>query len=121
MKNPHDLKQLQTRRAQLEAEARSLSDQVISAQAQLSQKKNELVAIRQKITAFSAQEPAVSEHALLRYVERVKGIDLGEIQAEILNEKNRQLIDFAGTAACRIKAGGVELVVKNRTVISVVA
>ncbi len=60
----------------------------------------------------------VSEHAMLRYIERVMGVDLSVVEEEILNDHNRKAIDFA--PSCRIKAGGVELVVKDRVVVTVV-
>lgn len=84
----------------------------------MSRKRNELVSIEQRIVPLSMTEPVVSEHALLRYIERVMGLDLDAIRQQILNDKNRAAIAFAGN--CRIKSGGVELIVKDRTVVSVV-
>lgn len=74
-------------------------------------------------TQLAAQEQnkevKVSDHALLRYIERAMGVDLDKFRAAILTEQNRKAIEFAGD--CTIKSGGVEFVVKNRTVVTVIA
>ncbi|XVJ69926.1 MAG: hypothetical protein HEQ39_09895 [Rhizobacter sp.] len=81
----------------------------------------------QRIAKLSAQLAAqeqnkdvrVSDHALLRYIERAMGVDLDKFRAAILTEQNRKAIEFAGD--CTIKSGGVEFLVKNRTVVTVIA
>jgi len=40
----------------------------------------------------SSVEPIVTEHAMLRYLERVRGVDLEELRQEILNDKTSELI-----------------------------
>lgn len=47
-----------------------------------------------QIAAFEAASsaPIVTEHALLRYLDRAKGIDLSDLRREILTEKNIEKI-----------------------------
>lgn len=116
--NPHELKGLQVRKAKLEAEIKALEEDRNKVSQDISRKKNELNTVQQKIESYTVIEPVVTEHAMLRYIERVLGIDLAEIQARILTQQNRQAIQFAGS--CKIKSEGVELVVKDRRVVSVV-
>ena len=62
-------------------------------------------------------EPVVSEHALLRYIERVKGLDMQVIRDEILNGR-RDAIRALGTL--QFKTGnGLTIVVKDRVVVTV--
>lgn len=118
MNNQHELKGLQVRKTKIEAEIKALDGERERCQQELGRKRNELNTVKQKIDQFAAREPVLTEHAMLRYVERVLGIDLQDVQRQILSEKNRAAIAFAGS--CRIKAGGVELVVKDRVIVSVV-
>jgi len=60
----------------------------------------------------------VSEHAILRYIERVKGINISDIENEILtNEVKTITDDFGGTA--NLKYGKVTIVIKDFTVITI--
>ncbi len=119
MSNSHDLKALQVRKSKVESEIKALRSEQSSIGAAVGLKLTELNNLNQQIAKFSLKEPTVSEHALLRYIERVFGVDMEEIKGLILTEKNRKMIDFAGS--CRIKCDGVEFVVKDRVVVSVVS
>lgn len=61
-------------------------------------------------------EAQVSDHAVLRYLERVKGINIQAIRNEILTPNRVQLMAHG----CKsIKGNVYELVIKNFTVITV--
>lgn len=65
-------------------------------------------------------EPAsvLTDHALIRYMERVMELDLGAIRAEILSPRNLALIQTM--KSCRIPAGkGCDLVVVDGRIVSV--
>lgn len=65
------------------------------------------------------QETTVSEHALLRYIERVKGIDIEEIKTEIKTAIPRTLIEVLGgngTYPC----GDYSIILKNNVVTTVI-
>lgn len=88
--------------------------------AEMDAHKRELIRTRRKLEKIMAESLLVTEHALLRYVERVLGVDLQEIEDAILTDSVREIIEFSG-GDCRIKSGGMILVVKNRCVVSVLA
>jgi hypothetical protein len=56
---------------------------------------------------------------MLRYIERVLGVDLKDVEEAILTESNLKLIEFSPN--CKIKSHGIEFIVKSKKVISVVA
>jgi hypothetical protein len=64
-----------------------------------------------------APAPIVSEHALLRYLERVKGFDLAALRDEILGDGTAASISFAKTG--RIKKDGMCLVIKDNVVVTI--
>lgn len=61
----------------------------------------------------------VSDHALIRYIERVLKVDLDEVRRSMLNEKQRAIV--SEFKSCVLPLGSkMYAVVKNRVVVSVV-
>lgn len=52
----------------------------------------EMLDLNKSIEAAKSQEVHLSDHAILRYLERVKGMDIEKIRGEILTEKRKKLI-----------------------------
>ena len=75
--------------------------------------------IKQKIESIKGREPIVTEHAMLRYIERVLGINLEEVKMQILNEKTLAMINSLGSG--KFPGDGYKVVVKNRSVITIEA
>ena len=73
----------------------------------------------QKLSAKS-EAPIVSEHALLRYFERVGGLSLEIAISHILTKPIIGLIDEYGSGTFPSE-NGFKVVVKNRTVVSILA
>ena len=123
----HEIEDLRVEAAAVAARLSTQEDQAKALAISIRDDQRYLNQCRQRIAKLSAQlaaqeqnkEVKVSDHALLRYIERVMGADLDKFRAEILTEQNRKAIEFAGD--CTIKSGGVEFVVKNRTVVTVIA
>lgn len=121
IKNSHELKQLESRRDKLTVEVEHLLKQKKELDQNYCDKKKKLEEIHKEIKKLrtTSPEPIVSEHALLRYLERVKGIDMLAIKQEILTEKVVAAINQFGS--CKIGNGsGLKYVVKDRTIISIV-
>lgn len=60
--------------------------------------------------------PSVTDHALVRWLERVKGIDVDAIRAEILTPERKAMIN---AGAGEIKGDGFCLKIRNKAVITV--
>lgn len=71
----------------------------------------------QKLSAKS-EAPIVSEHAMLRYFERVGGFSLDDVNEIILTPALISLIDEFGSGIYPSE-NGFKVVVKNRTVVSI--
>ena len=123
----HEIEDLRVEAAAVAARLSTQEDQAKALAISIRDDQRYLNQCRQRIAKLSAQlaaqeqnkEVKVSDHALLRYIERAMGVDLDKFRADILTEQNRKAIEFAGD--CTIKSGGVEFVVKNRTVVTVIA
>lgn len=62
-------------------------------------------------------EPHVSDHAIIRYLERVEGLDVDSIRKKILTPF---ISDAARLGALSASTGGFKYVFKNSTVITVI-
>ena len=62
--------------------------------------------------------PKVTDHAVLRWIERVDGVDLAKVRAAILAQGREQWI-AAGVASVTLPDLGVSLVVRNGVVVTV--
>lgn len=55
--------------------------------------RKQISSVQEKIDNFGKdKETIISEHAILRYLERVKGLDIEEIKKEILTEEVKEII-----------------------------
>ena len=77
----------------------------------------EAVDLTNMLTPKIVKDPAVSDHALVRYMERVKGFDLEAIRNEILTEDRKQQI-LAGAKA--IKVGNSKFKIEGNVVVTIV-
>ena len=119
--SPHELKALQSQLSKAKMEAKIIADEAAEANRRRVLAEKRVHDLTSKLTEIESirQEPIVSEHAMLRWLERVKGINLQEITAEILTEKNKKAINFSKSGRYIISELGVALIFKNCTVITV--
>lgn len=121
VQDTHLLKQLRTRRTQAQAEVADQERVVALAQQSLKAAQERLYTVEREIQALEAvaAEPIVTEHAMLRYLQHVKGLDLDALQKEILSGGAAEQINLLQSgrlpAAC-----GATLVVKQCTVVTVI-
>lgn len=114
--NGHDLKQLQTRKAKLVAELARLDVERRETAKAYDETANKLRLIEQEINNF-AKEPVISEHALLRYIEREMGFDLEAIKNDILTSERKAMIKAMGNGKYPI--GKFRAVVKDMVIVSI--
>lgn len=114
----HDLKRLQTRRRELSAEIGLIHDEIATAQRDMAEKRKRLATIDQQIEAATVKEPIVTDHAMLRYCERVMGVNLNDIKKRVLCDEMAGLIDKLPSGKFP-HPDGFRVVVKNRTVVTI--
>lgn len=117
----HTLKQLQTRRAQIQAELADQERVLADAQSAVAGTRERLKAVERDIEALEAAsaEPIVTEHAMLRYLQHVKGLDLEALQREMLSGNTVEQINLVQSGRLPTPSGAT-LVVKQRTVVTVI-
>ena len=62
----------------------------------------------------------VSDHAVLRYIERVCGVDIDSIRQHIHSIINADMVDFAEGKTLRYRTADCTFVIKNNVVITTV-
>jgi len=68
--------------------------------------------------ASALKEPNVSEHALLRYAERVLGFNSKEISEMILTDKNKEIINTLGDCTIPLP-NGCSAFVRSKTIVTI--
>lgn len=118
VKDSQKLKGFQSRKAKLEVEIDELKEQQRGIQSKLSKAQNQLNGILGDIEALKDKDIVISEHAILRYIERAMGLDLEQIKASILTDANKAAIKRLGN--CKFPIGeGLKAVVKDNCIVSI--
>jgi len=120
VKDSAEIKGLETRRNKLQSERKALNIEIQDKQKQSSDMKTRIDGFQKKIEKLKAQKPKdliVSEHAMLRYIERVMGIDLQELQERILPPEKAMEVKAMGN--CTYGMGDHRLTVKDGVIVTV--
>lgn len=112
-----NLKRLQTARKELLDEMEQVRCKAAIANQEVSRLKENLEEVDSKIARLKSN-PIVSEHAVLRYVERAMEIDIDEIKRRILSDETKQRIQELGSGKFPI-GDGLRAVVKGNVVVTV--
>jgi len=118
VKNSQFLKSLQSQRDKEEAKLPSLREAVKVAREELSRVANRVAKLNQDIESLTDKEITISEHAILRYIERTGEIDTDHIRARILPEQVKHQAQVLGDGNYPI-GEGCRIVVKGNTVVTV--
>ena len=92
------VKQLHSQLSELESEIESSKLEISNMQKELSLKVRNKESIEQKINDLKIDNKDIklSEHALVRYFERVKGYNIEEIENEIITDELKKLVETLG-------------------------
>ena len=113
-------KQLQSQLNKMVGDADALKIEVAIKQKEHQQKLKAIENLKIEMAKLNTKETfKVSEHAVLRYFERVKGFNIGDIEKEILPENIKILTNTIGGNG-KFAVNGFSIVMKNFTITTVV-
>ena len=118
LKTSHELKQLKSRQSKLKAEKEAVDTELHRLKLRQQDLTNILYRVKEKINKLTLREVIVTEHALLRYFERVVGYDLEAVKEDILDPNIRTKIDMLGSG--KFPKTNYTVVVRDNTVISII-
>ena len=115
-------RELETLLLQMEGQLQRIDASLQGLRSERAELANRMNMTRQSLAAACKREsagpnkPRVSAHALLRYLERNKGLDVRAIEDEILTPSAMAAIQ---AGASGIKQGGCEFVIKDGVIVTV--
>ena len=117
-----EMKQLESMKVVLEAKLASLKEQKQQLGQDMSSVASRLNIVSQRLKNLQTEKPlTVSEHALLRYIERVEGINLDDIAAKIVaDDQLQEEIRTLGNGQYPVNHGEFSVVVRDNVVVTVV-
>ena len=120
IKESQELKQLKTRKTKLEVEVKDSYNIKCDADKRYNDIKKKLKTIDEQIKKLSNNKNInITEHAIIRYLERSKKIDLNQINNEILSESLKKQIKSLNSGKFPI-TNGLKAIVKNYSIVSVI-
>jgi hypothetical protein len=112
----HELKQLRTRLAKAEAEERSAGEEVKVAQKRQAEVRKLAGDLRARISQLEGKSPVITEHALLRYFERVLGYDLEAVANGLMTDQVKAMLSQMPNG--KIPSVGCRLVAKDGVIVT---
>lgn len=94
IKDTNKLKYFEVKKTKLTSELELLKSEISNNQKTIAKINKDIQAIEEQINAIKTQntELVFSEHSILRYIERVMGIDIEELKEKILTKDERRAI-----------------------------
>lgn len=120
IKNSTELKGLETRYKEIETKRNLLIKEIEEKQQQSTIMRKQLVILKGQIESVKQKSDGkivVSEHSMLRYIERVLGIDLKTIEDKILSDEEKDTVKTLGN--CTYPKDGFKIKIKDNTVVTV--
>jgi predicted nuclease with TOPRIM domain len=118
VKDREKLKQLSTLLRKLEGTLEYLKKEKSQLDKDLTLKTEEIKKLKKEIASLKEKEIIVSEHAILRYIERIIGINIDTIKEKILTENIRIQIQEFGNGS--YSNGEFKVVVKDNVIVTVI-
>lgn len=119
MKEVRQYKQMQSQLNTMLNDIDYLKIEVVNKQRQYNQKLQDIEKLKNEIDKLKNSESLkVSEHAIVRYFERVKGFNIEDVEKEILSEQVIKLAEQLGGNG-KYPNEGFSVVMKNFTVTTV--
>jgi len=113
-----NIKALKNRFRKLESECAILKIELNNVHRSYDLKRRQLKELKVKIDNYQEQDISVSDHAIVRYLERIKGLDIEEYKQEILSKEVLSLIEKLGNSGSYPNQD-FQIVLKNGVVITV--
>ena len=120
IKETRILKKLQSQLSEMLGDAEAIKIEVANKQREYDHKLQAIKRLKEEILKFDEKKILrVSEHAIVRYFERVKGFNIGEIEEEILSDEVKRLVEVLGGSGSYPNKD-YSVVMKNYTVTTIV-
>ncbi len=117
MSRQQDLKNLQAELSNLRAKEKLLNKEAGEFQNKLATTRNRIRNLESRLVSLTS-EIGVTDHAVLRFLERAMGFDIGAIKERILDDTTKKAIKSLGNGTYPI-TDGYTAVVRNNSIITI--
>lgn len=118
MAEENTLKTYYTNLSNLNKDLDQLKRESSTVNSKIVKKKREIASIENKINKMHTGKVIISEHAIIRYLERIEGINMEAVKDKMVNSRTRDAINVLTSGTFPIQGGRLE--VKNNIVITVI-
>lgn len=120
MRSQRTLKGLQSQLKTLQADTLVLKNSLNNIQKDYKTKLDQIKRIEDQINELKFDgNITVSEHAIIRYLQRVEGLDISKVKQSILTDKVKEMIETLGGSG-KYPNQDFQVVVKNHTVTTII-
>ena len=122
MNNSHTLKGLESQLARLESDLATCKSIIREKNIELNAIQKNISKVKDLIESLTINEELiVSEHAVLRYLERVQGQKIEDIQSEILTDTFKKLAKTLGDGKIPLdKHPAFSAIIKNGIIVTII-
>ena len=113
------IKQFETMKSEIMGKITGLKEQKKIVEKEISTLEESLKSLEQKINNLQNSDLIVSEHAIIRYIERVIGINIEEIVEKIATEKIKKMAECCGSGLYPSENGDFKLKINNNVVVTI--
>ena len=113
------IKQFETMKSEIMGKITGLKEQKKIVEKEISTLEESLKSLEQKINNLQNSDLIVSEHAIIRYIERVIGINIEEIVEKIATEKMKKMVEWCGNGLYPSENGDFKLKINNNVVVTI--
>lgn len=118
LKKNKELKALQNRQVKLEVDVVEAKQDLVEKQEAYRKVLLRLKDIKKRVEDMQDVDVVISDHAIVRYMERAMGLDVEQIASQIFNKDTLASIESLGDGKYPI-CEGLQAVVKNNTVVTI--
>lgn len=112
-----ELKALETRIKTHQADLKMLKDQQAEISKQITAKQQQISAVQGQIDKLKRSDLVLSEHALLRYIERAQLVDVKAIEGQLITPALRLQVQTLGDGEYPV--GDLKAVVKQNMIVTI--
>jgi hypothetical protein len=120
IKNREAIKKFETMKNEICGKIAALKEQKKLVEKEISVLEDSLKSLEQKIEKIQNSDLIVSEHAIIRYIERVIGINIEEIVEKIATEKMKKMVECCGNGLYPSENGEYKLKISNNVVVTII-
>ncbi len=115
-----EVKVARKRIKEIGVEISDLNAQKQRIQADITRRNNQIRKLKDRLKELEGVELTATDHAILRYLERVQGLDLDEIRKEMITDSLKKQVEVLGGTGKFPGPNNTRFIMDNKRIVSVV-